>query len=71
MRRRLDQLARRIDAKRIVLEVTVSGRFETGTPTAIAAASGRLLDENAKDVGEITVQHHHGRGLRAGGPTAA
>ncbi len=55
VRRRLDQLARRIGAKLIVLEVTGFGRFETGTPTAIAAASGRLLDENAKDVGRITV----------------
>ncbi len=55
VRQRLDQLARRIGAKRIVLEVRDFGRFETGTPTAIAAAAGRLLDENAKDVGEITV----------------
>jgi diguanylate cyclase (GGDEF)-like protein len=53
--RRLDELARRIDAERIVLVITGLGTYETGTPTAIAAANGRLQDENGRDIGEITV----------------
>jgi diguanylate cyclase (GGDEF)-like protein len=55
IRERLDQLTRRIDAERIVLVVTGLGTFESGTPTAIAAANGRVQDVNGRDIGEITV----------------
>ncbi|HEX6024119.1 MAG TPA: diguanylate cyclase [Solirubrobacter sp.] len=52
---RLDRLAQRIDAERIVLVVTGLGTFETGAPSAIAAARARLQDENRRDIGEITI----------------
>ena len=71
VRRRLDQLARRIDAKLIVLEVTGFGRFETGTPTAIAAASGRLLDAEREGRRDDHGQHDRRGGLRARGAATA
>ena len=71
VRRRLDQLARRIDAQRIVLVVTGFGTFETGTPTAIAAASGELQDENGRDIGRDHGLDDVRGGLRARAAAAA
>jgi diguanylate cyclase (GGDEF)-like protein len=55
VRRRLDELAQRIHAERIELEVNGLGRFQTGTPSAIAAARGRLLDSVGREIGDITL----------------
>ena len=55
IRARLERLARRIDAQRIVLELTDVGTFETGSRNAIAGAQAELQDENRRDVGSITV----------------
>ena len=55
VRQRLEALARRVGAQRIELVRNGFGRFQTGTPTAIAAARGQLQDSDAREIGEITV----------------
>jgi diguanylate cyclase (GGDEF)-like protein len=55
VRRQLEGLSRTIGAQRIELVVEGFGRFETGTPSAIALAAAELQDSNKRAIGQIAV----------------
>jgi diguanylate cyclase (GGDEF)-like protein len=55
VRRQLEGLSRTIGAQRIELVVDGFGRFETGTPSAIALAAAELQDSNKRAIGQIAV----------------
>jgi diguanylate cyclase (GGDEF)-like protein len=55
VQRRLNALDQEIGAQRIELLVDGFGRFETGSPDAIAAAASQLQSSNGRPIGRITV----------------
>ncbi len=55
VQQRLDMLDRQIGAQQIVLVVDGLGRFETGSPDAIASSAGQLQASNGDRIGRITV----------------
>jgi diguanylate cyclase (GGDEF)-like protein len=52
---RLDTLAKREDVQYVELKVDQKGTFTSGSVPAVAAANRRLLDQDKKPTGEITV----------------
>jgi diguanylate cyclase (GGDEF)-like protein len=55
VQRRLNALDQQIGAQRIELLVDGFGRFETGSPLAIAASAGELQNSSGQPIGRITV----------------
>jgi diguanylate cyclase (GGDEF)-like protein len=55
VRASLDALTRRIDAKRLRLQVPGLGTFETGDPAAVAPAVVQVQDDTGRTIGRLTV----------------
>src|SRR4051794_139047 len=52
---RLDTLTERLGAQYVALRVDGKGQFESGSQPAIGSATRRLLDDERKPTGELTV----------------
>jgi diguanylate cyclase (GGDEF)-like protein len=55
VRASLDALTKRIDAKRLRLQVPGLGTFETGDPAAVAPAVVQVQDDTGRTIGRLTV----------------
>src|SRR5215212_4708075 len=51
---RLDQVSRRVGARRVLLDLTGPGRFEYGTEVGIAPSRNALRDQNNRPLGRLT-----------------
>src|SRR5690242_10692369 len=51
---RLDAAARRVRARRVLLELTKQGNFEFGTETGVAPSRNALSDQNGRPLGRLT-----------------